>query len=327
MSALPAGHEVDEVLSGVHAIPASFEGVPLSVYVVEGNNLSLVDVGTSLTPSQHVLPALNRMGAQADDIDVVVNTHAHHDHFGGNAAMRAASPDVKIAAHHADAGWIEDNTRYIRGLYRSSFPGTWEPSAELEQRLLRLCGTDTAVDQLLYDNDVLDLGSGRSMRVLWSPAHSPGHILLHDETHEVMFTGDAVQGHGVPVDGRPWLFPYYMNVAQYRHSLKLIRHAAPRHICTAHFGVLSGQDVEDALIDAQVFADELHTFLYSTLRQCRALSLPRAVDTVSRSWPHYDPGLQMHATLNAHFNEMVREGAAVPRIEDGTKMWRPTRAV
>lgn len=310
-----------QVTAGVHAVPATFEGVPLHVYIVEGASLGVVDSGTAVTPSRHLLPALDRLGARPEHVEVTINTHAHHDHFGGNGAIRAAHPGVRIAVHHADAGWAESSARYVLGLYRSAFPGTWDPSAAFQDRLHRLCGPDTAVDQLLDDGDVVDLGAGRRLRVIWTPAHSPGHVLLHDEESGVLFAGDALQGHGVPIDGRPWLFPYYLNVAAYRRSLAIIRSAAPRYLCTAHRGVLAGPELERELADADAVADDLDDILTGLLRDRGRVTLTGAVDHVLISWPHFDRGLQVHSTLAAHFNQMVRDGTAAPRIEDGVKSW------
>lgn len=309
------------VTAGVHAVPASFEGVPLHVYVVEGTSLATVDAGTAGTPGRHLLPALASIGAGPEHLEVAVSTHAHHDHFGGNGAIRAAQPGVRIAVHRADAAWAESGARYVLGLYRSAFPGIWEPSAELEERLLRLCGPDTAVDQLLEDGDVIDLGAGRRLRVIWAPAHSPGHVLLHDEANEVMFVGDALQGHGVPIDGRPSLFPYYLDVAAYRRSIAAIRSAAPRYVCSAHRGVLAGPELEHELADAEAVADDLDELLSGLLRERGRVALTEAVDVVLGHWPGYDRGLQVHSTVAAHFDQMVRDTAARPRIEDGVKCW------
>ena len=39
--------------------------------------------------------------------DLVLNTHADVDHFGGNAAMREAAPRACSCAQRLDAAWIE----------------------------------------------------------------------------------------------------------------------------------------------------------------------------------------------------------------------------
>ena len=47
---------------------------------------------------------------------------------------------------------------------------------------------------VLHDQDKIDLG-GRSLRVLHTPGHSPGHVVYLDEARGILFTGDtAYQG-------------------------------------------------------------------------------------------------------------------------------------
>lgn len=46
-------------------------------------------------------------------------------------------------------------------------------------------------DIVLYDNDELDLGH-RTIKVLHTPGHSPGHISILDLKYKFLFTGDLL---------------------------------------------------------------------------------------------------------------------------------------
>jgi glyoxylase-like metal-dependent hydrolase (beta-lactamase superfamily II) len=46
-------------------------------------------------------------------------------------------------------------------------------------------------DILLNDSDLVP-GTGRRLRAVWTPGHTPGHLGLHEEAEDVLLTGDHV---------------------------------------------------------------------------------------------------------------------------------------
>jgi glyoxylase-like metal-dependent hydrolase (beta-lactamase superfamily II) len=46
-------------------------------------------------------------------------------------------------------------------------------------------------DRLLEHGDLVPL-AGRQLRAVWTPGHTPGHLCLHDETENLLLTGDHV---------------------------------------------------------------------------------------------------------------------------------------
>jgi glyoxylase-like metal-dependent hydrolase (beta-lactamase superfamily II) len=46
-------------------------------------------------------------------------------------------------------------------------------------------------DILLNDGDLVP-GTGRRLRAVWTPGHTPGHLCLHEEAEDVLLTGDHV---------------------------------------------------------------------------------------------------------------------------------------
>ena len=80
-----------------------------------GGKTILVDtgIGAKLRPEQarsvgltvdagHLLPALDRIGLTAADVDIVINTHLHADHCGGNTFLR----DGAVAATFPNATYL-----------------------------------------------------------------------------------------------------------------------------------------------------------------------------------------------------------------------------
>ena len=73
---------------------------------------------------------------------------------------------------------------------------------------------------LLADGDLVPL-PGRWLRAVWTPGHTPGHLCLHEETEDVLLTGDHVLPRISPNIG---LQPHAADppLAAYLESLKRI---------------------------------------------------------------------------------------------------------
>ena len=52
-------------------------------------------------------------------------------------------------------------------------------------------GRDSAPDRVLVDDERIAL-TGRGLRVVYTPGHTPGHVCFYLDDADVMFTGDHV---------------------------------------------------------------------------------------------------------------------------------------
>ncbi len=94
--------------------------------------------------------------AKGWEITQILNTHEHHDHTGGNAAVVAAT-GAKVIAHHKAAGKI---------------PG---------------------MDRGVQAGDVIKVGKTVELECLDTPGHTLCHICLRSHTDQpALFTGDTL---------------------------------------------------------------------------------------------------------------------------------------
>lgn len=135
-------------------------GAECNSYLIVDEKIVLIDTGTGATARlrDKVLSAAGR-------VDLIINTHAHLDHVGGNHLFSA-----EIAIHEADAKELESG-----GLY-----GT----AELFGR-----GGPSKADWLLKNGVVINTG-GLRLQVIHTPGHTPGSICLVS-SHGHLFSGDT----------------------------------------------------------------------------------------------------------------------------------------
>src|ERR1700730_14734854 len=201
----------------VFQIAAPFEnGGLVNCYLIDAPRRALIDTGTSSVPQASLLPALAEMGWDLSDLRVIVNTHLHIDHAGGNAEMQEAS-GAGINIHKADAEFT-DRERYVekycRDLLRLMGDHAQIPQSEAFQR--QLLGREWGIERALEDGDEIDLGADVRLHVLHTPGHTPGSASYYWESESLLFSGDAVGGRGSRANG----FPLYFSAADYASSLR-----------------------------------------------------------------------------------------------------------
>ena len=171
--------EVYEIRPGVLAIyePGQFEEV-ISYLVVGSERALLFDTGLGIGDMRRLVEELT------DREIVVLNSHTHYDHVGGNHAFeRVYGTDLDYTRRHA-AGRAPEAVAEFVG------PGwIWKPTPEgfstADYRSLPFTVTDR-----VEDGQVLSLGDVE-LEVLLTPGHAPDSLCLLDRDRGLLFTGDT----------------------------------------------------------------------------------------------------------------------------------------
>ncbi|MGE3272272.1 MAG: MBL fold metallo-hydrolase, partial [Chloroflexota bacterium] len=218
-----AGDQFEQVHERVWRVPAPYEsGTYTNIYIVRGAITALVDTGVIGSPTNDVRPVLDTLGLTLSDVDLVVNTHGHMDHLGGNAEMKDAG--AEIALHHADRPLADANEFHAQRL-RELFPvidaDHLRPAREA--LTMRLLGRAVGVDRLLDDGDVVDLGDDVRLTVVHTPGHTVGSVCYYWEAAGLLVTGDSIQARGVHAGG----LPIVEDPASYARSLKRAQEIRP----------------------------------------------------------------------------------------------------
>jgi glyoxylase-like metal-dependent hydrolase (beta-lactamase superfamily II) len=222
------------------------DGGHTDLYLLEGDTLAIIDTGVSDTPSKYIAPALEPYGRTLADIDIILNTHGHHDHTGGNRELVDAS-GAKVYIHEADADIAADpdcqfDTCFVN---RHLLTGHPERLDAARSAMKVTAGKPTKVDVKLTDGELIDLGKGIRLRVVHAPGHTRGSVCYCWEKEGLVFAGDSVPGLGSRPGGLPLIwFPADMERTMDRllsmdiHALALGHHyrtlSLPRD--SIHFG-------------------------------------------------------------------------------------------
>lgn len=147
-------------------------------YLLNGGERSLlIDTGLGISNISSVVEKLT------DKPVTAVATHIHWDHIGGHKYY----PD--FYAHEAELDWLN-----------GGFP---QPLSAVKGFVAERCDLPEGYDidtyelfqgkptKILSGGERIDIG-GRSVEVLHTPGHSPGHMCFWEENRGYLFAGDLV---------------------------------------------------------------------------------------------------------------------------------------
>ncbi len=127
--------------------------------------------GVVIDPGDEVEKILSHIHEHDLDVTLILNTHGHFDHVGGNKKLKEAT-GAKIAIHPDDAHYLDK---------LSESAAVWGMTAE----------NSPPPDLLLSDGQILEVG-GLKFKVLHTPGHSPGSVSFVMEDAQIVFTGDLI---------------------------------------------------------------------------------------------------------------------------------------
>ncbi|HET9076252.1 MAG TPA: MBL fold metallo-hydrolase [Acidimicrobiales bacterium] len=194
---------VEEVRPGLWSIPVPIPNNPLRyvlVYAFEtGRGPYLIDAGWNTDDAYGTLVAgLAQAGFDVKDVQGVLVTHIHPDHYGLAGRIREAS-GAWVGLHPADAALIEGRydepdeliERMGAMLRREGAPADEIVALQNASMPLRSWVWAVTPDVLVEDGDRPEV-PGWDLTAIWTPGHSPGHICLYEAGNRLMLSGDHV---------------------------------------------------------------------------------------------------------------------------------------
>ena len=139
-----------------------------NTYVIDGEMTILIDPGhTRHLP--HLFDQMEGDRVSLEEIDLVIVTHSHPDHFEGLEVFK--DKPVKIAMNHEEERYLMENGRLL-------FDMMGQPMPEFR------------VDFYLKEGELY--WGKETFHIYQTPGHSPGSLSIHWPERKVLFTGDLV---------------------------------------------------------------------------------------------------------------------------------------
>ena len=183
-----------------------------NILFVDDDRTVLVDTGYHSHSVQTVSLVEGSLNGRA--LDMVINTHLHSDHCGGNAALQARYPKVQTYIPPGQADSVTD----------------WDPWALMYTPTGQHC-PKFKFDSTLKPGSLILLG-GRGWEVHAAPGHDPCAVIFFEPTDQILISADALWEDGFGV-----VFPELEAVAAFSDvgvTLDLIKKLKPKIVIPGH---------------------------------------------------------------------------------------------
>jgi glyoxylase-like metal-dependent hydrolase (beta-lactamase superfamily II) len=190
--------------AGIHrlAVPTPFMVGRVNAYLIEDSPLTLVDSGPNSAKALDELEqALAARGHRVEDIELLVISHQHMDHFG-LASILARRSGAEVAALAPLAAYLAaygsetdlDDAFAEAIMLRHGIPPEVVTALRAVSAGFRAWGSAVEVTRPLQHGGELEL-AGRTLRVLHRPGHSPSDTVFFDERRKILLAADHLIAH------------------------------------------------------------------------------------------------------------------------------------
>jgi glyoxylase-like metal-dependent hydrolase (beta-lactamase superfamily II) len=203
--------------------------------------ITLIDPALDTPAARAALLALlGHFGLGWRDVERIIITHHHPDHYGlagwiaqqSGASVLMLEEDVvrgEVYWHNWPA-WVD---AHIAHYQRHGLPDDADSVRQESQQTRSRIHVPQKI-QLLRPQERLEL-AGLTWEVLWFPGHADGHLALWNAEAELLIAGDAILPRITPNIGL-YAFSRPNPLADYLESLAKMQALAPVQAITGHYG-------------------------------------------------------------------------------------------
>ena len=189
----------------------------ISHLIIGENKALLLDTGIGLLPIRPVIEKITDLPI------IVINSHTHFDHVGGNWEF---SNIWAINTSYTKANMAGfKHKRIALDFTQNSFCIDPPTDADLENIYTK----QWEASKYIKDGNTIDLGN-RIIEILQVPGHTPDSLALFDRKERLLFTGDTYY------DAELWLYVPETNLKNYQNSINRLVTIEPQidYIFGAH---------------------------------------------------------------------------------------------
>ena len=251
-----------------------------NILFTDSDSATLIDSGYVTHEVQTL--ALVQNALKGRTLDLLVNTHLHSDHCGGNHLLQTHYPQLETHIPPGEAKAVS----------------TWDVEALSYEATGQLCPR-FKFEGLLHAGQILRMAS-LNWEVHAAPGHDPHSVILFEPIHQILISADALWANGFGV-----VFPELEGVDAFHEvaqTLDLIESLKPSWVIPGHGAVFD--NVDAAL---EIARKKLNGFVQSPLKHGRygakvllkykLLELTQVQNTDFVAWASGVPYLkQLHQT-------------------------------
>jgi glyoxylase-like metal-dependent hydrolase (beta-lactamase superfamily II) len=198
----------------------------------------LIDSGRNAAEASTLCQVLKNKNLS---IAAIINTHGHADHFGGNAYLKSAYPDLQVFATSKEREFIENPQSALERLCQGN------PPAEMRIGDFLVESSHVTDEILLSEHD--EEIAGILLHIVPLPGHTPGMIGVKT-LDGAFYVGDGILAQSLL---RKYGVPYFTDIAATYESLDRLKREAVSTVffVLAHGGKLASPKIAP-LVDEHI---------------------------------------------------------------------------
>jgi glyoxylase-like metal-dependent hydrolase (beta-lactamase superfamily II) len=185
--------------------------------VRDGKRAIVIDSGIDKDSGRRIVKAIEALGWH---IDILINTHSHADHCGGNKYIQEKT-NAQTYAPAIEAGIIQ--VPYLEPLFLS---GGASPIRELQNGFLMAC--PSRVDVVIEGQRELQFGSV-NIKIIPLPGHSLNQIGLDIE--DTLFCADSIFSEEILQKHK---IPFFIDIEREKQTLDFLQNTTNKFYVPSH---------------------------------------------------------------------------------------------
>ena len=230
--------------------------ITANVYAVGKGPLTLIDTGPKIPGSlEFINRKLHSAGFAFSDIERIIITHGHVDHFGLALSIQESAGHPLECFIHKQDRWRVAKENFREKLWTEGMEHfmaiTGMPNREIQKMRNRFSAFRSLADPLedvysMVDGDEFK-GDGYHLTVIHTPGHSLGTCCLYESHQKVLFSGDHIIKHITPnpfveINRKHIPDAQYQSLKSYLKSLDKLSGLEVKFVFPGH-----GEHIEDLL--------------------------------------------------------------------------------
>ena len=312
--------EVDNVCAIAIDLPGFSDLITANSYAVGSGALTLIDAAPKFPGAFEILKGqLEQGGRDLNDIERIIFTHGHVDHFGLAARIREEVGRPIPCFVHAEDAWRVTAETYREEMFDQAGERLMalvdmppDEVAKIRERFslfAMLC--DPIFDvEVMEDGDVFE-GDDYRLEVIHTPGHTPGTCCLYETRQKILYSGDHIIKHITPnplfeLKKEILRDPEYQSLKAYIRSLEKVKGIDARYVFPGHGAFV--EDLPELIQSYRGHHRERMERIWEALKKS-SRPLYHIIDEVFDFVPEYD-GFLAISEIMVHLEQLIEEGRA-----------------
>ena len=229
-------------------VPGLSNLITVNLYALGKGPITLIDTCLKAPgTAEYVGRALREVGLDIADVERIIITHGHMDHFGlASAICKAAGHPVECFIHGQDR-WQISSENFGKEMWSEEANALMamagmppEEKEKVRKRFAAFREMGDPLDEVSVFEDGTEFeGEGYHLKVVHTPGHTPGSCSLYEGEQKILFSGDTLIKHITPnplmvIKRNRLLDPGYKSLKAYSRSLDRLEGMDIRYVFTGH---------------------------------------------------------------------------------------------